>query len=137
MVLVPTATPVSSPPVETVATLGVSLDQHTVVPVQLVPPVKVSGFPVLSVPAAVSCRVLVTLTVGLGGSITMLETVGFVKNPLQLTARASVASAAKAPARRSLFFIDDIVIRDSLGALASLTTRLDAAEYDSPGLQKL
>ncbi len=136
MVLVPTATPVSSPPVETVATLGVSLDQHTVVPVQLVPPVKVSGLPLLSVPAAVSCRVFVTLTVGLGGSITILVTVGFTKNPLQLTARARVASAANAPARRSLFLVDDIVIRDSLGGLARITTRLDAAEYDSPGLLK-
>jgi hypothetical protein len=77
MVVVPTETPVSSPPVEIVATLGVALDQHTVVPVQLVPPVKVSGIPLLSVPAAVSCRVFATLTVGLGGSITMEETVGF------------------------------------------------------------
>jgi hypothetical protein len=42
MVLVPAETPVSSPPVEIVATLGVALDQHTVVPVQLLPPDKVS-----------------------------------------------------------------------------------------------
>jgi hypothetical protein len=55
MVLVPAATPVSNPPVEIVATPGVSLDQHTVVPVQLVPPLKVRAFPLLSVPAAVSC----------------------------------------------------------------------------------
>ena len=41
MVLVPAETPVSSPPVVMVATLGVALDQHTVVPVQLVPPVRV------------------------------------------------------------------------------------------------
>jgi hypothetical protein len=40
----------------------------------------------------------------------MLETVGFWKKPVQLTARARVASAAKAPARRSLYFGDAIVI---------------------------
>jgi len=45
MVDVPAETPVSKPPLLTVATLGVALDQHTVVPVQLVPPVSVSGFP--------------------------------------------------------------------------------------------
>jgi hypothetical protein len=88
----------------------VPLDQHTVVPVQLVPPLKVSGFPLLSVAAAVSCSVSATLTVGLGGSITILVTVGFTKKPVQLTARAKVARAAKAPARRSLFFVDDIAI---------------------------
>ena len=108
MVLVPVETPVTSPPAVIVATEGVSLDQHTVVPVQLVPPVKVSEFPLLSVPAAVSCRVFATLTVGLGGSITILVTVGFTKKPVQLTASANVASAAKAPARRSLVFVDDI-----------------------------
>jgi len=110
IVLVPAETPVSSPPVEIVATLGVSLDQHTVVPVQLVPPLKVSGFPLLSVAAAVNCDVSPTLTVGLGGSITILVTVGFWKNPVQLTARAKAARAAKPPAKRSLFFGDDIVI---------------------------
>ena len=47
----------------------------------------------------------------------MEETVGFWKKPVQLTARAKAASAVKAPAGRSLFFVDDIVIRDSLGAL--------------------
>ena len=57
MVLVPAETPVSSPPAEIVATLGVELDQHTVVPEQLVPPVRVIAFPLLSVPAAVSCVV--------------------------------------------------------------------------------
>ena len=48
---------------------------------------------------------------GVGGSIVMVVRVGFWKKPLQLTARARVASAAKAPANRSLFFFcDDIVI---------------------------
>jgi len=110
MVLVPAETPVSVPPVLMVATLGVALDQHTVVPVQVVPPVRVSGFPLLSVPAAVNCRVRVWLTVGLGGSIVMAETVGLTKNPVQLMARTRVASTARAPAKRSLWLVDDIVI---------------------------
>jgi hypothetical protein len=112
MVLVPAETPVSRPPVVMVATAGVSLDQHTVVPLQLVPPVKVIELPLLSVPAAVNVAVNPWLTVGLGGSIVMLETVGFTKKPVQLMVKASVARKAKAPARRSLFFVDDIVISD-------------------------
>ena len=119
MVLVPAVTPVNVPPVLIVATLGVALDQHTVVPVQVVPPVRVSGFPLLSVPAAVSCAVNPTLTDGLGGSIAMVDTVGFTKKPVQLMARANVATAAKAPARRSLCLVDDIVISGPLFASAS------------------
>jgi hypothetical protein len=119
MVLVPAETPVSSPPVEIVATLGVALDQHTVFPVQLVPPVKVSGFPLLSVAAAVNCWVNPTLTLGLGGSITMVLTVGLTKNPLQPTARASARSAVKALIKRrfnpSFDFVDDIMSAGSLG----------------------
>jgi hypothetical protein len=110
MVLVPAETPVNVPPVLMVATVGVSLDQHTVVPVQLVPPVRVMGSPLLSVPAAFNCVESPTLTVGLCGRIEMVETVGFTKNPVQLIASASIASAAKAPARRSFRFVDDIVI---------------------------
>jgi hypothetical protein len=112
MVLVPAEIPVSRPPVVMLATVGVALDQHTVVPLQLVPPVKVIALPLLSVPAAVNCVVSPWLTVGLGGSIVMLETVGFTKKPVQLMVKASVARKAKAPARRSLFFVDDIVISD-------------------------
>ncbi len=55
IVEVPAETPVSRPPALIVATVGVPLDQQTVVPVQLVPAVKVSAFPLLSVPAAVIC----------------------------------------------------------------------------------
>jgi hypothetical protein len=40
----------------------------------------------------------------------MVVRIGFTKNPLQLTARTKVASAAKAPAKRSVFFVEDIVI---------------------------
>jgi hypothetical protein len=118
MVDVPAETPVSMPPVVTVATAGSELDQQTVLPVQLVPPFRVLLLPSLKVAAAVSCSEAAPLpkpTDGLGGSMVMEETVGFWKNPLQLTARASVASAAKAPARRSLFFVDDMVIRRLLG----------------------
>ena len=111
MVLVPAATGVSRPPVLSVATVGSEVDQHTVVPEQLVPAVRVIEFPLLSVPAAVNCRGdPPTLTVGLGGSITILETVGFTKKPLQLTATAKVASAARAPAKRSFCLGDDIVV---------------------------
>jgi hypothetical protein len=110
IVLVPAVTPVKRPPVLTVATPGVALDQHTVVPVQLVPPVRVSGFPSLSVAAAVSWVLNPMLTEGLGGSIVMLATVGFTKNPRQLMARASVASAASATANWSFFLVDDIKV---------------------------
>ena len=110
MVLVPCEIPVIVPPVLIVATLGVALDQHTTVPVQVVPPVRVSGFPLLSVPAAVKGRVSPTLTVGFGGSIAMVDTVGLTKNPVQLMASARVASAARAPAKRRLWLLDDIII---------------------------
>lgn len=92
-----------------VATLGVSLDQQTVVPVQLVPAVKVSAFPLLSVPAAFNCTVSAMLTVGAEGSIAMLETVGFTKKPVHPTPMANMASTAKAPARRNLCLFDDIL----------------------------
>jgi len=125
MVLVPAETPVSRPPVVIVATLGVALDQHTVVPLQLVPPVKVIALPLLSVPAAVNVAVSPSLTVGFGGSIVMLETVGFTKKPVQLMVKASIARKAKAPARRRLCFVDDIVISDcrSRPALVLLARR--------------
>jgi hypothetical protein len=110
MVEVPAETPVTNPPVEIVATLGVALDQHTVVPVQLVPAVKVSAFPLLSVPAADICWVSPTLTVGSDGSMVMLATVGFTKNPVQPTPMAKMASVAKAPASRSFCLVDDIVV---------------------------
>jgi len=109
MVEVPAETPVSRPPAVIVATLGVALDQHTVVPVQLVPPVKVIAFPVLSVPAAFNWVFCPTLTVGAEGSIAMLETVGFTKNPLHPTPKPNMASAVKAPIRLNLFFTDDMI----------------------------
>ena len=79
---------------------------------------KVRALPLLSVPAAVSDVVNPTLTLGFGGSIVIVETVGFTKKPVQLMVRASVARKAKAPAMRSLCFVDDIVISNPSGALS-------------------
>jgi hypothetical protein len=80
MVDVPAETPVSMPPVVTVATAVSELDQQTVSPVQLVPPFNVLLLPSLKVAAAVSCSEAAPLpkpTDGLGGSMVMEETVGF------------------------------------------------------------
>jgi hypothetical protein len=113
IVVVPTETPVKSPPVLRVATDGSELDQHTVVPVQLVPPVKVPVLPSLKVAAAVNWSGLdpgPKPTVGVGGSIVMVDTVGFTKKPLQATPRPRIRSAAKEPARRSLWLVGGIVI---------------------------
>lgn len=111
MVDVPAESPVNRPPVEMDATVGSELDQQTVLPVQLVPALSDPVLPSLKVAAAVICCVAALgpkATVGLGGSIVMLETVGFWKKPVQLTARVNIARAAKAPARRTLCFVDDI-----------------------------
>lgn len=111
---VPAETPVSNPPVVTVATVGSELDQQTELPVQLVPPFKVPVLPSLKVAAAVSCTDEAPgpkPTVGFGGSIVIEETVGFWKNPVQLAANASMASAAIAPAMRNLYLGDDIITR--------------------------
>lgn len=74
------------------------------------------GDPSLGTPEAIICRVPPGGMVSPVGPTVMLVIVGVTKKPRQLTARAKVASAAKAPARRSLYFVDDIVIWDSLGA---------------------
>jgi hypothetical protein len=116
IVLVPAATAVNRPPVVSVATVGSELDQQTVVPVQLVPAVKVSGFPLLSVPAAVNCTgAPPMLTVGFGGSMVMAVTVGFTKNPLQATPVARITSVATAPIRRS-FCLRDVIDLKLLGS---------------------
>jgi hypothetical protein len=112
IVVVPAEMPVSKPPVVMVATVGSELDQQTTLPVQVVPPVSVLVLPSLNVAAATSCSGVEfgpNATVGLGGSMVMVETVGFWKNPLQLTARTNVANAAKATARRTFCFMDDMV----------------------------
>jgi hypothetical protein len=80
MVVVPAESPVNRPPGEMDATVGSELDQQTVLPVQLVPAESGPVLPSLKVAAAVICCVAALgpkATVGLGGSIVMLETVGF------------------------------------------------------------
>jgi hypothetical protein len=54
--------------------------------------------------------------VGVAGVTVIAVGVGFTKNPVQLTPRASVASAASAPINRSLDLVEDMVLKDSLGA---------------------
>ena len=102
---VPMATDVTKPVVEIVATpMGAMLQETGGLLLVL---------PSLLVPNTVICTVLLVVPVrmvGDGGPTAIEDSVGFTKNPLQLTAKASVASAAKAPARRSLCFADDIVI---------------------------
>lgn len=104
-VAVPIATDVTNPEVEIVAMPGGAMLHET------------DGLlfvlPSLLVPNTVICTVLPLVPVrivGVGGPTAIEDSVGLTKNPLQLTARASVASAAKAPAKRSLCFADDIVI---------------------------
>jgi len=72
------------------------------------------------VPKASSCVVPPSGTVGVDGEMVMEASCSGTKKPLQLTASARVASAAKAPARWSFCFVDDIVGWDSLGAPARL-----------------
>src|SRR2546421_307232 len=60
--------------------------------------------------------------VGVAGATVIEVSVGFTKKPRQLIAKAKVASAAKAPARRSLEVIEDIFIHNSLGR-ACLSSR--------------
>jgi hypothetical protein len=75
------------------------------------------------VAAAVNCKGAAPdpkETVGFGGSIVIVETVGFWKNPVQLTPRAKATTAANAPARRSLDLVDDIAIDAPRGARTQL-----------------
>jgi hypothetical protein len=58
--------------------------------------------------------------VGVVGVTVIAVGVGLTKNPVQLTANASVASAAKAPINRSLDLVEDMVLKDSLGARRSV-----------------
>jgi hypothetical protein len=51
--------------------------------------------------------------VAVEGTTLMELSVGFTKNPRQLTARARVTSAARAPTKRSFDVIDDIILSGS------------------------
>jgi hypothetical protein len=69
--------------------------------------------PSLKLPVARICTVLLVgpaSIVAVEGATDIEVSVGFTKNPRQFTARARVASAANAPARRSWCLIDDIFI---------------------------
>ena len=87
--------------------------------------------------AALNCRVDATLTDGVGGSIVIVDTVGFWKKPLQLTARAKVESAAKAMASRSLCFMDDIVVETPWTAVALARNPSRAVLYNYLALPNL
>jgi hypothetical protein len=50
--------------------------------------------------------------------------VGLTKNPVQPTASASIASAAKAPASRILFFLDDMIVETPWARMVSFKTFL-------------
>lgn len=80
IVAVPAETPVKTPPVLMVATEVSELDQHTTLPVQLVPPLRLPVLPSLYVATAVIWTVVAPdpkPTVGVGGSTVIVETVGF------------------------------------------------------------
>lgn len=104
-VAVPVLTDVTRPEVEIVATdVGVMLQPTDGLLFVL---------PSLLVPKAVICTVLPVVPVsmvGVTGPTAIEVSVGFTKNPVQLTAKANMLSAARAPARRSLWFADDIVM---------------------------
>ena len=81
--------------------------------------------PSLLVPNTVICTVLLVLPVsmvGVDGPTAIEDSVGLTKKPVQLTVRANMA---RAPARRSLCFVVDIVIssRRSRPALILLARR--------------
>lgn len=69
--------------------------------------------PSLKVAVALICTVLFVVPVcmdGVAGVTTRELTVGFTKNPRQLAAKASVASAAKAAVKRSFDFMEDMFV---------------------------
>jgi hypothetical protein len=106
-VAVPVPTEVTNPEEEIVAAL-VGLMVHATGTLLVV-------LPSLLVPNTVICTVLLVVPVAIvgdAGPTASDDKVGFTKNPVQLIARTNVASAAKAPARRSLCCVDDIVISD-------------------------
>jgi len=73
-------------------------------------PVTSLVLPSLNVPVACICCVPDGASETFCGPIASEVSVGLTKKPVQLTASAKVASAAKAPASRSFCLVDDIVI---------------------------
>jgi hypothetical protein len=79
IVAVPAETPAKTPPVLMVATEVSELDQHTILPVQLVPPLRLPVLPSLYVATAVIWTVVAPVpkpTVGVGGSTVSGESTG-------------------------------------------------------------
>lgn len=104
-VAVPTLADVTRPAAEMVATEVGSMLQATDGLLLVLPS--------LFVPNAVICTVLFVFPVsivGLAGPTARELNVGFTKNPLQLTANASMASAPNAPIKRRLDLFDDITM---------------------------
>ena len=109
IVPVPVDCAVTSPPEETVAIFVPSVPVPEMLQVTGVVPLE----PSLNVPTANIWTVLSTFPVkmvGETGPTASAVNVAFTKNPLQLTASARVASAAKAPTSRILCFVDDIFV---------------------------
>jgi hypothetical protein len=104
-VAVPTDADVTKPELEIVATLVGEMVQAT--------DGWLAVLPSLFVPDTVICTVLLVLPVSMVGDAGPTEidvSVGFWKNPVQLTPTAAMASTARDAARRSLCFADDIAI---------------------------
>lgn len=90
-------------------------------------PVTLEVFPLSNVPVATIWNDWPGVRGKLVGPMVIPVSFGFGKKPVQLSARAKVARAAKAPIRRSFWFVDDIVIWDSLGrALLKIVAEEDS-----------
>ena len=100
---------VTRPEVLMVAAIGSPLVAGAMVQLTEALPV----LPSLKLPVALICTVLLVgpaSIVAVEGATDIEVSVGFTKNPRQLTASANVASAAKALIRRRLCFADDIAM---------------------------
>ena len=99
-----------STPAPVTPTAPLLLDQEAL------PVILPAGVLSVLVPYAVSCSVPPSGTLADDGVIDIEASCSGGKKPLQLTANAKAASAAQAPINRSLDFVEDMVLKDSLGA---------------------
>jgi len=106
----------ASTPAPLTPTAPLLLDQETL------PVIFPAGVVSVLVPKAVSCSVPPSGTLAVDGVIEIEASCSGGKNPRQLIANASVASAAKAPINRSLDLVEDMVLEDSLGARRSVAS---------------
>jgi hypothetical protein len=104
-VAVPVLTDVTKPEEEIVAVLVGVILQETEGFVAVLPSLLVANTDICTV-----LSVLPVSMVGDAGPIEIEDMVGFTKKPVHPTVRAKIRSAAKAPKRRSVCFVDDIVI---------------------------